>query len=306
MKFPSQVGDNPPEDGYERAPLNRSIDASTVNAAEQLQSTGQAKINRKEIEFQRLQVAIASQGKFYPKSSPCYGLRAIEVRSLVAPDNDILYSQKLLKKGKMFDELIRATILTDSVAPEDLLPTDKTAILIALRINGMGDNYNPKTKHSCPYCNGKFAYTFDLSQLGLKKPDPLIEKADPRDDGTFDYTTSRGNVLTLKYLTGAEEDSIDQEVEASRKLYKNKDVNQAFSIRLKHQIVAIDGKKERGFIRDFIESGKLTMKDTTDMRLFLSSNMPEVDLNQEITCPECGAEFLTDIEITREFFFPTI
>jgi hypothetical protein len=203
----------------------------------------------------------------------------------------------------MFDALIDETLLEEEVRSDDLLGTDKTAVLLALRINGLGAGYDPKTKHTCPYCKAKFQWTFDLSELKMKQKDPFVEEAIVRDDGTFDFATERGDVLTLKYLTSVDESAIDAETEASKRAYKNKDMS--FSIRLRHQIVALNGDKDKGKIREYISSGRMTMLDTTNVRRFLSGNLPEIELKQEITCPECREAFDEDIVINEQLFFPS-
>ena len=95
-------------------------------------------------------VDLPSKGRFYPEGHPLHGQETVEIKFMTAKDEDILTSPSLLKKGIAIDRLIQNVILNKNINVSTLLSGDKSAIMIASRINGFGAEY--KTKVVCPSC----------------------------------------------------------------------------------------------------------------------------------------------------------
>ena len=110
-------------------------------------------------------VDLPSKGRFYPEGHPLHGQETVEIKFTTAKDEDILTSPSLLKKGIAIDRLIQNVILNKDINVSTLLSGDKSAIMIASRINGFGAEY--KTKVTCPSCEEQSEATFDLDALAI-------------------------------------------------------------------------------------------------------------------------------------------
>ena len=56
-------------------------------------------------------VELPSQGKFYPKDSPLYGVEKLEVKYMTAREEDLLVSPALRKEGIAIDRVIDSLIV---------------------------------------------------------------------------------------------------------------------------------------------------------------------------------------------------
>jgi hypothetical protein len=287
--------------GFKTEYVNKNVDETTAEYAKNLPPEF---VKRKQKKFKTLLVNIPSEGKFYSKNSSCYGISQIEVRQLSAVDEDILFSRKLLQNGKVFDTLLN-NVMISNIKVDDLLSTDKSAILLALRINAYGADYDSGEELFCTNCEARFKYSFDLNSLSPKELKNNNEFY-VSDDGTFELKIPSGNAIKMKYLTSKDEQTVDEEIASNKRSNKNKNIDHSFTIRLKNQIVSIDGNSDKSFIKDFINDGSMSVQDTRYIRKFLIDNMPEIEMRAVAICPECFAEFESDIAITREFFYPSI
>ena len=81
-------------------------------------------------------VKLPSKGLFYKN-----GLSEINVEYMTSKDEDLLTTSSLIESGVVLDLLLKRKIKTPNVNPEDLLPGDRNAILLFLRITSYGSDY---------------------------------------------------------------------------------------------------------------------------------------------------------------------
>ena len=112
-------------------------------------------------------VELPSQGKFYPKDSPLYGVEKVEVRFMTAREEDLLVSPALVKEGIAMDRVIESILVDKRIKAKDLLVGDKTAILINARKNAYGDEY--KFPFICTSCGKLNETSKNLSDIGSKE-----------------------------------------------------------------------------------------------------------------------------------------
>ena len=89
--------------------------------------------------FPTEQVELPSKGLPYSPDSPL-SQGVIEMKYMSAKEEDILTNINLLKNGTVIDKLLQSMIIT-SINYDDLLISDKNALLIAARILGYGKDY---------------------------------------------------------------------------------------------------------------------------------------------------------------------
>ena len=104
------------------------------------------------------------------------------------------------------------------------------------------------------------------------------------------------------YGIGKEQlDDIKQEIEGYKKI--NKDSSPEITTRLKHQIVSVDGNKDKTAIKEFVEN-YLLAADSRALRLYIKEVSPDVDLVTKVVIN--GVEEDIDIPINLNFFWPDL
>ncbi len=157
-------------------------------------------------------IDLPSQGYFYPEGHPLASGK-IEMRYMTAREEDILTSQNLIKQGIVIDKLLQALIV-DKFDYNELLIADKNALMIAARVLGYGKDYEVEV--ACPACGEKSKHVADLTQFESKDID--FSKF-TKGQNTFTFTLPASKkVLTLKFLTHADEKAVDEELKGLKKL----------------------------------------------------------------------------------------
>ena len=235
-------------------------------------------------------VELPSKGKLYPKDSPLSEGK-VEIKYMTAKEEDILTSQNLIKKGIVIEKLLNSLILTPNVTIDDMVLGDKNAIMVAARILAYGPEYkcqvtNPKT--------GEISEeTFNLADCPFKK---LPEDAK---ENKFEVTLpiSKKKVV-FKLLNGNEEEIIQKEINASKKI--GSQVLPELTTRLRHTIVSVDGDESASVINDVAQN--MLSRDSIHLRNEIKKVTPDIELSQEV---EIGGESVkVDIPMTVGFFWP--
>lgn len=239
-------------------------------------------------EFPTELISLPSKGKLYPENSPLKN-GTVALRYMTAKDEDILLNQSYIEKGVVVDKLLQNLIDDKSINYSDLLVGDKNALLIAARVLGYGKMY------SFDYKGEKVEV--DLSLLPDKELDPVVEKAT---ENRFEFILPvKGDTITFKLLTHADEMSIEQEIKGLKKF--NKDASPELSTRMKYMILAVNGKEDRKEIRAFVDT--MLAADARAFRKYVAKIQPDVNMK---FYPEDGPEGGVQIPITPEFLWPDI
>ena len=245
-------------------------------------------------------VDLPSKGLLYPKDHPLHGVETLEIKYMTAKEEDILTSKTLIQKGIVIDRLLESVLVDKNFKVDDLLIGDKNAILLATRITGYGDRY--ETQIGCPACSHRFEHSFSLSE-------PKTHYAD--DDNTelgvtyennlyfIDLPTSKVRV-GLKPLSSGDQKRMDK---VSAKKLKLKLPESNLTDLLKEIIVTAAGSSDQGLIAKFIEV--MPAKDSRLIRDVYRKIIPNVNLTQDISCPNCGTESRMEVPFGADFFFPS-
>jgi len=244
-------------------------------------------------------VELPTKGRFYPENHPLYGKDTIEIRYMTAKDEDILTSRTLLKKGIAIDRFLQNIIVDKSIRVEDLLIGDKNAIVVASRISGYGPEYEAKV--ACPSCMEASNFNFNLLeckiQPGSKHEELGIQMSD---DNIFIIHINKMNIdIGVKLMTSKEEMHLIQLMEKKR---KKKLPESNLTDQLSIIIVSVDGNKERRYIESFIQH--MPAIDSHQLRTLYQHIIPNIDMNQEFTCSECGYEGEVSVPFGATFFWP--
>ena len=251
-------------------------------------------------------VDLPSQGKLYPPDSPLFGVNEIEIREMTAREEDILTTQSFIKKGVVFDRLLKSLIVDKSINVGDLLLGDKNALLVAARISGYGAIYDTHTQ--CPVCGAEEDRGFDLTSCPMKYPVDLetTEDEELRDlvtlgpDGRYLIRLPKSEVTVEVVLITGKQETITAQERDMRK--KKKLPDRPLTDHLKKVIVSINGVENVSEISKFIE--QIPASDSRVFRRVFSKLTPNVEMTQEFVCGECNYEQVLEVPLTAGFFWP--
>jgi len=232
-------------------------------------------------------VELPSKGVVYPPDHPLRSGK-VEMKYMTAKEEDILTNQNYIKKGIVLDKLLESLTM-GKFDIKELITGDKNALLISSRILGYGKDYT--------FSYDGTEYTVDLTKLENKPFDET--KVTPK--GTFMFTLpATGTKVEFKLLNDKDNETIDQENESMKKL--NKDLSSEVTIRLKHQIVSIEGDNDKNNIRTFTE--QMLAQESRALRKYIKDMSPDVNLSTSVKID--GVEESIDIPISLSFFWPDL
>lgn len=245
-------------------------------------------------------IPLPSKGYFYPPDHPLYDTGTIELKYPTAREEDILTSRSLIQKGIVLDRFMEAIIVTP-VDYNSLLLGDKNGIMVASRILAYGTDY--KIEYNCPQCGEKNKIDIDLS--GVETKDLNFEKYN-KGQNEFDVELKgiKGDVhhkVKFKLLNHADIKQIDAETKALKKKVSLED--KEMTTRLKYAIVEVDGDRDRSKIVTFVEN--LLSRHSLTLRTAIQEVTPDVDLEFDFECNNCGYASETPIPIETSFFWPS-
>lgn len=262
----------------------------------QSSSDEEAVLNSKNLDFVMPTdyVTLPSEGKFYPKDNPLYGKDSIEIRFMSAKHEDILTNKSLLRKGLAIDRLLQSLMIDQTIKVDDFLTGDKNALIIAARISGYGEDYT--TKVTCPLCEVKFEHIFNLLEIKNKE----VNKDMIGDNGIISLTLPRTKAFVeCKLLSGKDEKLLAQLIESKK---KHKLPDALLTDQLKVILVSINGQADKDYMNKFIDM--MPAADSRYLRVEYFKRVPDVNMNFDITCPECDNEQEVNMPLGAEFFWP--
>jgi hypothetical protein len=237
-------------------------------------------------------IQLPSKGIFYPKDNPLSS-GEIELKYMGALQEDILTNRNYISQGIVFDKLLQSLIVT-KIKYEDLIAGDKNAILVASRILGYGKDY--------PFQYQGKQVSVDLTTIKDKVVDTTLFKPGINE---FEYQTPTAeNKITFKFLTHGDELKIDKEIAGLKKL--DPYGSSTISTRLKFIITSVEGKRDQGSIRDYVDN-YLLAKDSRALREYYTKIMPDVDLKYYPTDDDGVVDYTQEginIPINLSFFWP--
>jgi hypothetical protein len=193
------------------------------------------------------------------------------------------------------DTVLRNCIVDCPIPPDELLTSDRFYILVRLRAESYGRNYDFLVK--CPDCRTQFRHSIDLVDgLEIKYMDD-----DVSEPFIIDLPVS-GAKLSCRLLRGKDEKAIiryTEQVMSKSPL----EGDPSYTYRLAKHIVAIDDKTvDVTTALSFVES--LTAKDSLKIRNTVDEKDSGVITDLTIDCPRCSSLIEMPLPFTAQFFRP--
>ena len=181
-------------------------------------------------------IELPSKGYFYKNKKS-----TVRVGYLTAADENILTSPNLIQQNKAIDVLLRRKIKDRDINVTELLPGDRTAIMIFLRATGYGTEY--PIMLTDPITGNEFEHVVMLDELPIKE---ISEK--PDDNCEFPFHLPKGNVnVKFRLLSPQDERQIKEIMDKRAEIYKD-DISIALTSRLERSIMEIDGNRDKEYI----------------------------------------------------------
>jgi hypothetical protein len=229
---------------------------------------------------------LPSGGKLYPSKK-----KTIKVAYLTTADENILTSPNLIESGDFLEILLNRKILEPELRYKDLIPGDRDAIMLWLRATGYGEIYPIEVY------NKKDDTTFetDVDLSTLKTIELTVE---PDSEGLFHFQlpTSKA-MIKFKLLTIGDIEYIEKLSEQNRDSL----INEGVTLLLKHQIVDVNGNRDRNFINQFVDNMRIL--DSKELRKYMNDISCGIDMNIEVQAPG-GESIKTFLPLTVKFFWP--
>jgi len=239
-------------------------------------------------------VELPSEGLLYPQDNPLSSGK-LEMKYMTAKEEDILTNANLINNNTVLDKLLQSLIVT-KINFDDLLITDKNALLIAARILGYGKDYS--FNYYNPVTGTSEKVTVDLTKLKEKKLDRSLVKTPGVNEFEFKLPTT-GNIVTFKLLTHKDEKDIERELQGMKKV--NPNGSSEVTTRFKKIITSINGDRDPKAIRGFVDV--MLAPDSRALRKHITEIQPEILLTFDYES-DTHVEEGVEIPIGTEFFWP--
>jgi hypothetical protein len=273
---------------------NNPLEPKVQNKAQQLAQEHNIPEQFIDTEFQvpTDYVELPSKGMFYANRKS-----SVQIKYLTAEEENILTSADLIKSGKVLDVLLKKAIIDKDIDPEELLSSDRNAVLIALRITGYGDEYEAKT--TCPSCSHANKHTILLSSLQNR------DVADtPDSEGLFSVQLPKCKAnIKFRLLKGSDETRLQKVAELNKKsVGNNMKYQTVLTERYLLQIMEVQGNRDKTFIKKFISA--MPIADSLFFREYLKEVEPGLDMTHDFDCESCGHSYQQEVPMTAKLFWP--
>ncbi len=241
-------------------------------------------------------VPLPSGGRVYPVETGLHNVKQVDIKAMTAKEEDILTSRALIKKGTVITELIKSCLVDKRLNVDDMISGDRNALMTSIRITGYGSEYEAET--DCPACGEKGKGEFLLTELPVKELEiePVAEGAN-----LFEFTLPvTKKKVHFKFLTGKDENEMQTIMERRKKQGWSSD--SLVTTRLQHQIIAVDGVKDRNKVNQFIKN--MPARDSLSLRKYIDKNEPGLEMKTWYDCPACMESSEVRLPMGASFFWP--
>lgn len=236
------------------------------------------------------EIKLPSKGLFYKNK-----IDRVDVEYMTSRDEDLLTTPSLIESGRVLDLLLKRKIKTKGLNIDDLLPGDRNAILLFLRISSYGPDYAVEVTD--PRSGIPFKTTVDLQKLEYKEFTEI-----PDEHGYyFVDIPMRKKRVQFRLISSGEDNKIFNTAQELKEAY-NQEVSEYNTLKLKAQIVSIDGKSDRGYINKFVDA--MPALDSYTIRKRIMEVSPDVDMAYEFSTKD-GYRFKAQLSVGVDFFFPS-
>lgn len=284
---------------------NNEIDLSKVS---NLEATGDEQLIKKakssgtkrkkgkfNFNLQPERVQLPSKGVLYKSDDEVIQNGFIELYPMTVKEEEILSTQRFLKKG-VATRMVFENCIASNIDAKDLLSYDSTYLLFALRQMSYGDEYTFSKKCSNDSCGKEFKHTIKISELEFNElPEDLEEPIEL----TLPKTKYNVSIILPRVFH-------TEQIQMMREKRKDASTKDRETILIDQLLVTTlsitdpDGDEvPQKDWQDFYE--EIPSYDRAHISDAVRFNVG-VDELEEVECPYCGTEQGGNIPIGIEFF----
>lgn len=256
---------------------------------------------------------LPSRGLIYPKDNPL-SVGKLELKYPTAKDENILTTPSYIKDNSVIDRFLKSIIVGNSegkpINYDDLVIGDKNAIMIAARILAYGKNYEVEMVDPFSEDNTAQTYVIDLTQFENLPYDGSKQTKEHTNEFIITLSASNRTVTFSVMTVGVDKKvkNVLDGIERKRKKEKNRisnvdETSLELTTRLKYMITSVDGDTDRSTIDTFVDEELLSI-DSRELRGYISSVAPDVDLSFDFISKETGESTEMSLPMTAGFFWP--
>lgn len=244
-------------------------------------------------------VMLPSKGKFYDPALTVDG--QVEVFPLIGRDEKLLAGMSG-DINFLIDSLLKRCLKTD-IPHDELLPSDRFFLLLALRANSYGEDYNVKITCDNQKCQEEHPYTIKLMT------DLKVRYTEDSDTEPFVCKLPVSEALIeFRLLKRKDEKAIEKMIAEDRAKGIIDKGDPSVIYTLAKQIISINKEKVTGTnfldVLYFLEN--MPIKDMRFLQNRIDEVTPGVIPIVTKECKGCGSEIVVGLPITAEFFRPEL
>ncbi len=240
-------------------------------------------------------VSLPSQGKYYPSSSPFYGVEQVEIKHMTAKEEDILAQPVgTAEEFSMFDKLINSLLVDKTLDASQLLEEDKTAVLLSARRTGYGLHY--PSNSVCDLCKQVGTFQFDLSKVSITEPENTLEYDPESNTFMVELPVSK---IKVRARVPNKEDTKALELEEKQKAKINLKFNKTLAT-VNRIIYSANDIFDPQTISKLVEV--LPAADAKYLLGFDKTCYPRVNTMQEVVCSNCKGVSEKEVPLSWAFF----
>lgn len=234
-------------------------------------------------------IKLPSKGLFYKNK-----ISEVEVEYMTSRDEDLLTTPSLIESGKVLELLLKRKVKTKGISIDELLPGDRNAILLFLRISSYGPDYSVEVTD--PRNGVPFKTKVDLQKLEYKE----IKEYPDNNGYYFVDIPMRKKRVQFRLISNGEDNKIFKTAQELKEAY-NLEYSEYNTLKIKAQIVSIDGNTDRNYINKFVDA--MPALDAFTIRKKIQDVSPDVDMSYEFITKD-GYKFKAQLSVGVDFFFP--
>ena len=238
-------------------------------------------------------VSLPSKGLFYDREQVPDG--TVEVTPMSAREEKLVAGMRGGNVEEVIDIILKRCLKTN-IPTDDLLVTDRFFLLLALRANSYGEDYNFEL--TCGSCGL-------TSKYGVKIPADLEVKYAEDDAVEPFFVTLPVSKIRIGFRLLREKDMKDIRKFSSRETKKGflAEGDPAYSYRIAKQIVSVNDRS-LDMLTALELVNRLPAKDSAVLKNAFDKKTPGVLTGITKDCVSCGKSIETDLPMSAEFFRP--
>ncbi len=238
-------------------------------------------------------IELPSLGIFYDPSIILNG--GLEVRPLSVQEEKLIAGMNQANVDDVIDTILSRCLIT-TIDINDLLLSDRYYMLLMLRANSYGQEYNFTL--TCGSCNVASKYSVNIpGDFTIKNPPENAKEP-------FEVLLPESKInLSFRLLRGRDEKIIRKHKDKENKKGFVAMGDPAYTYSLALPIVMVNNQTiDIMTAIQLIE--RLPVKDIAYFRQVIDENTPGVITTVTKNCNACGKELVADLPMTSEFFRP--